>query len=516
MAWGLGVTIVGRSFTALDPDPSDAQLFAYIGLKWTQGYIPYVDIWDHKPPGIFAVNGVACILVPKSFTVLAFLEGVFILGCIGTVYGLTRQWQLPWPAPALATTAVAIGANLIVYNEHGNLPEVYMLWPTAMSMYCFGKAAPTFQGPWVVLAGVSAGAATLFKPTGLAPLLAQTAWLLLLWAMGRSLSGRQLLASALTNGAGVLIAWLPAALYFWQHGAIGELVHASILYNVRYGLASQATGGQGLLTPFTLASTLQPLASLIVTIGIGIGLTVARVLAPRHDAEPNATAGRATCAWWLLALLWVGADLAGALAGGRNYRHYFLPLTSSLAVAAACTYGVLIAPRPREAQARGIKLVIFALIIGPLLIVQAADVGQVLRWVLRPTERPGISPWQVVAHQLTGIKRPGDMLFTWDYFPGIYLATEMNSPSRHMDTHNMYDFPAAHEQYGTEIWQALRREPPTFILDGWTTPSDEPLRARDPLYVQFRAWLEVHYVLIGTADGLKVYQHLRHRERIGE
>ena len=25
----------------------------------------------------------------------------------------------------------------------------------------------------------------------------------------------------------------------------------------------------------------------------------------------------------------VGADLAGALAGGRHYRHYFLPLTSS-------------------------------------------------------------------------------------------------------------------------------------------------------------------------------------------
>ena len=40
MTWVLGVTIVGRSFTALDPAPSDAQLFAYIGLKWTQGYIP--------------------------------------------------------------------------------------------------------------------------------------------------------------------------------------------------------------------------------------------------------------------------------------------------------------------------------------------------------------------------------------------------------------------------------------------------------------------------------------------
>jgi hypothetical protein len=85
--------LVGRGFTALDPDPGDAQLFAYIGLKWAQGYVRYVDIWDHKLPGIFAVNAVAFFLFPKSFTALAYLAGVFILSCIATVYRLPRRWQ---------------------------------------------------------------------------------------------------------------------------------------------------------------------------------------------------------------------------------------------------------------------------------------------------------------------------------------------------------------------------------------------------------------------------------------
>jgi hypothetical protein len=134
----------------------------------------------------------------------------------------------------------------------------------------------------------------------------------LLWAVGRRLSRRQLLASVLANGAGALIAWLPIIMYFWRHGALGELVHASILYNVRYGLTSQATGWQVLLTPFTLASTLQPLASLIVGAVVGIGLAMAQCPAPRHGPEPNAPGGRVTCAWWPLAFLWVGADLAGA------------------------------------------------------------------------------------------------------------------------------------------------------------------------------------------------------------
>jgi hypothetical protein len=92
VCWAIGSTIVGRSFSALDPDPTDAQLFAYFGLQWLYGHIPYVDIWDHKPPGTFAVDALVFLLFPKSFTALAWMEGIFILGCIGTVYLLMRQW----------------------------------------------------------------------------------------------------------------------------------------------------------------------------------------------------------------------------------------------------------------------------------------------------------------------------------------------------------------------------------------------------------------------------------------
>ena len=48
--------IIGRGFTAVVPGHADAQLFAYIGSEWLAGLIPYVDIWDNKPPGIFATG----------------------------------------------------------------------------------------------------------------------------------------------------------------------------------------------------------------------------------------------------------------------------------------------------------------------------------------------------------------------------------------------------------------------------------------------------------------------------
>jgi hypothetical protein len=231
VCWVLVSTLIGKRFTAVDPDPSDVQLFAYIGLKWTQGALPYVDIWDNKPPGIFAAIAAVFLLFPKSFPALACLEGLFTLGCLGTVYGLTRQWGLPWAASWLATGSAAVASNLAYYTEHGTFPEVYLLWPATMSMYCFGKAAPIFRGPWIVLAGVCTGVASLFKPTGLLPLLVQIVLVLLLWAVWRRLAWWHALASVLANGAGVLVAWLPVGLYFWGHHAWWELLNASWLYS---------------------------------------------------------------------------------------------------------------------------------------------------------------------------------------------------------------------------------------------------------------------------------------------
>jgi hypothetical protein len=99
------------------------------------------------------------------------------------------------------------------------MTEVYLLWPATLSMYFFSKASPSFEGRWVLLAGFCSGAAALFKPVGLSPLLAQGSFVFLLWVVRRGVSGQQLLASAFANTAGALIAWFPFAIYFWGHNA---------------------------------------------------------------------------------------------------------------------------------------------------------------------------------------------------------------------------------------------------------------------------------------------------------
>jgi len=157
-------------------------------------------------------------------------------------------------------------------------------------------------------------------------------------------------------------------------------------------------------------------------------------------------------------------------------------------------------------------MVLGVFIVGSLIVAQAADVGEVLRRGLSPVEPPGGSPAELVAARLQAIRHPSDTLFTWDYLPVIYLATEMRSPTRLLDAHYLYDFPGAYQRYGEELLRTLRGTPPTFIVGGWSTGCfsatvDEQHEAGDPVYRQYRAFLADHYELVYTAENLQLYQH---------
>lgn len=512
IGWAIGLTMVGRSFTAIAPAPYDGQLFAYFGLQWLQGYIPYLNLWDNKPPGIFAVNALVFLLFPKSFITLACLEGIFILGCIGTIYLLMRQWGGPWLVAVLATASVAVASNLLYYNQYGNYTEIYTLWPAALSMYCFSKGSPTLQGKWIFLAGFFAGVASLFKPPGLSPMLAQAAFMVLRWAVFRRLSLQRLLAAGFVTSVGAAVAWLPVALYFWRHNAFGDLIYAAWTYNIFYGAASRATI---LSMAFNTLSRLQPLASLAVCAIVGLICYVRRATSG-HSRGLADKRGQAPCCWWPLALLWVVFDLAGALAGGRYYPHYFLPLAASLSVVAGVTYWFLMESIPKRAGWWGIDQALFALIVGPLIFAQAPDVQQMRDWVRGSSEHPAAKSQEAVATHLKMLRSPSDTLFTWDYLPRIYFVTGMKSPMRLLDAHHIFDSAHAHKRLAEEITQGLNRIPPTFIVDGWRRADRERLGAGTPVYRKFQELLETDYVRIYTVDNLRLYRYQTRPKVVGE
>src|SRR5262249_41672678 len=166
----------------------------------------------------FAVDAFVFSAFPKDFTALAVVEGIFVLGCVATVYLLLRHWGAPRLVASLSGGAAAIACNLEAFNELGNLTEVYLLWPATLSMYCFTRSGARFERRCVVMAGFLSGVASLFKPVGLAPLLAQLAFLALLSA-SRQIRFSHAFRSIAINATGVFFAWVPFGVYFWKHHA---------------------------------------------------------------------------------------------------------------------------------------------------------------------------------------------------------------------------------------------------------------------------------------------------------
>jgi Dolichyl-phosphate-mannose-protein mannosyltransferase len=495
----LASTIVGRSFTALIPGPWDGQLFAYMALQWIHGHLPYVSVWDHKPPGIIALIALVFTFFPKSFTALAVAEGFFVLGCIATVYFFMRRCGATIFAAALATVATAIACNLKAYNEQGTYTEIYLLWPEAMSMFFFVKASPQFRGRWVFLAGLSAGLAALFKPVGFAPLLAQCTFVALL-VLRRRLLPSDFGVSVFTNIGGTLAAWAPFAVYFAFHHALGAMVDASLIYSVRYGVSGQ---GSILFTFNYLMSNLQPLASLIVCAGVGFILFAEQLLKPSNHR--GSALRSAPPDFWPLVLLWLFADFSGSIAGGRGFPHYFLAMIPSLCVVAGFACWYLTRRIPGLGRGKVLKSTLVALVIGPLLFPQASDLRDMLSLTVRH-EPPPVRAWKMIAEELNTIRSPSDTLFIWDYLPGIYFLTGMESPTPQLFAFRIFHSPRSHRRFGDEIIRDLSDSPPTFIVDGTSDSEGPELIREDSVYRAFRHLVDSDYTQVFQAENLKLYK----------
>lgn len=420
-------TLLGRAYTAASCGrlSIDALLFAYIGQGWAHGLVLYRDLWDHKPPGIFAVDAAVLHFWPNSFTSIAGLEFCFILGAIYTAYRLAREVNAQ---PGITTFVAAIACNNAFYNEGGNLTETFLILPEVVSAYAYVRFLRTGKARYALAAGVFSGMAALFKPVGIAPLLASVGYCLILW-----LTTHRRLVWALRSTAymciGACLAWLPFVVYFWMKGLLHEMLFASFAYNFQYA----DLGFKGFHKLYTLV-LLEPVLVLVISLFV---LACMIVISFREERA---------LAWGFL-LLWAVADIAGALAGGRFYPHYFLPTMASLSLC----YGIVFTELARN-QKRWVAA-LAALTLAPLLLIQVQDLAH-----LHTAKKH--EQWEQVARDINSDKTSSSTLFCWDYLPGIYLDTGLRSPTRHLFAFRL----ANNQQHANEILDAIEHEPASYVV----------------------------------------------------
>jgi hypothetical protein len=326
----------GQQFLAHNTyNDADSSYFAYGGWLLTQGGKLYVDFWDQKPPLIFYQNALLIQLFGFNFTAWAWVHScAFALG----LYFLFRQLKF-WLEIRLAlvcSVIVAFGFNLNNYLDYGNRTEFGVAWFEMLALACMLKFFRGAKIIWLFWAGACAAASSLFKPIGIASLLATLA----LCASGMLLKNSVgfFKTSCQAEGHPTSLRGF-VVMIFWT--CLGFLTCGSIIL---YPLASEGLLGEVWKATFTIPLSLSG--------GTGKSLTDAALDLPKKmgplwgflwpwllwpwallKAKPQQ---RTVLAW---VTLWTLATLCGIILMRHGHPHYYHPAVVPLLVGACLCLG---------------------------------------------------------------------------------------------------------------------------------------------------------------------------------
>jgi 4-amino-4-deoxy-L-arabinose transferase-like glycosyltransferase len=457
------ITLLNAAEIAFNPGQHDSSIFMYVGEMWAAGVIPYVELFDNKPPGIFALIAIAA-RTHHTLWAVALIEFLFVMGYILTVRKILQICGGSEAVVLAGTWIAVLFANSHLYGA-GNMTEAYMILPMSASMLAFLWAIKSGKTRYVFLAGLLTGVACMFKPFALSTLAAQMAFT----CIQDRPKGRNVAAWIAANLAGAASAWIPVLIYFSAYGGMLEMLDASFLYNLHYGMASK----QSLLDIVTMLTTrLVPAATMVACLGMGLA----------ELRKPATESSQVRRSLWILTLFWFGAGLVLILAAGRGYGHYFMTLAPALGLAAALFLWSI----EEQVSSRGLRLAIAALVVAPLVMASVPSLAEAIH-----DDKIGLEGGRkplavdVAAFELRQIAAPSNTLLVWGFEPWLFSTTHMRNALRYPTTQYIYDSPRSYIQVGNEILNGMRTSPPDFVVvTPWNFEINWPHRS-DPVQEQF-------------------------------
>jgi hypothetical protein len=115
----------------------DEQFYLVVADKWLNyGMVPYVDVWDRKPIGIFAIFAVAVALFKNAIVGYQTIAALFVIATCGVVFRIARMIGDGW-IPLLATMIYAVGI-MLWEGQGGQTPVFYNLFVVTAVAIMFG------------------------------------------------------------------------------------------------------------------------------------------------------------------------------------------------------------------------------------------------------------------------------------------------------------------------------------------------------------------------------------------
>lgn len=286
----------------------DEQLYSFIGWRMQFGELPFVDWWDRKPFGLFAIFGLAHALFGPGPAAYQIVAATFAMAAAWLTYDLARLLVDRMAATIAAAIMVIL---LAAYGSYSGQSEVFFApLMLAMVRLLANRETPQFARNAMV-AMVLGGLALQVKYTVLPQCL--FLGLYALWRQHRAGASLPRLAGLAAIYAGLGLA--PSVLVGLFYGLAGQF-DAFLFANV-LSFFERVPAPQGRWAA-NHAIGIAPLAILVAG-GIYAAFRMAR---PRDFGL------------WLLLLGWAASSLASVLMPGTVYLYYYAAMAAPAALAA--------------------------------------------------------------------------------------------------------------------------------------------------------------------------------------
>jgi hypothetical protein len=431
----LAVALVARAQTFGNPVIGfDEQFYLLVGDRMLHGALPYVDIFDRKPVGLFLLFAAARSLGGDGFLQYKLVALGFVVATAWLIHGIAHRGGAGRFAALLAAALYILWLNFME-GEGGQSPVFYnlpMVAAAALILRIPRGGDPRRAGAGAMLL---VGVALQIKYSVVVEGVFFGCWLIALgWTAGQR--GWRLAGSI---AAWIVPALLPTLAAFAVYAAIGQ-ARAFVFANVLSALA-QGRGG--------LANQLEGLATIL---GI-LALPMLLALFGRRGRDGGRNGG--THDRFLLG--WLAASAAGVLLYWRFASpHYAMPLLPPLTS--------LLAPAIDAGRRRRIASIALAAV---------GLIGGQAVLAITAQQKGGAREAAAVARaaRVGGHVGGSGCIYVYDGYPALYMLTGSCLPTRwpfpgHLATQDEARAAALGVDPAREIRRILAARP-VAIVDDW-------------------------------------------------
>jgi hypothetical protein len=445
---------------ALQPRPfyHDPSVFIVIGRGLFSGQVPFLDLWDHKPPGTYLVGSAAWALYQSDTT--ASMQGLsaIAIGVTGAACGwLVTSVYSRFESGVATAVVLALGLCLPTVSSGGGMTELFSVMGLALAFAAVSGMALGRRGmAWPIVAGASFSWAVNCSLLAMAavPALA-VLWLSIpigagsfppsrsnwrTWVL-RRLVDLRLLVAVVAAVAVTAVVWWPVLV----GGGLPAAIEALWRYNGLYS----AGGGYHLGGWKSAIELIWPIW--LPTLVLGLIPAARRRLLGFQLLRSLFT--------WAM-VLWLAVEFVMVFTGRRFYAHNLTLFIAPLAVLMGFAISQLWLDQAVVVRRALIAAASLAIAIG-------------LGWPLSqaaPTSKEIAASNQIAAY-VDANSAPGDTIYVWGDDPDLYLRAD-RAPAGRFFQLNPLIMPGYEQQAVADTLNTWLAHPPRLIIMSLGTTTD--------------------------------------------